>query len=226
MSENVMVGREREIDLINERCKSGKSELVALYGRRRVGKTFLIRSMFENRFDFSFTGMYHTPKRVQLAMFMSELSQKSKKDYGTVSTWQEAFKHLAEYLYKLRKDRIIVFLDELPWIDTHKSNFLSAFSYFWNTWGSTCNKPTVITASANCWPPRGATCNRLQLVVGGSATTWMMNKMIGDKGGLYGRVTCSIYLAPFTLAETEAYLKQVKHMEWSRYQVLEAYMIL
>lgn len=206
MSENVMVGREREIDLINERCKSGKSELVALYGRRRVGKTFLIRSMFENRFDFSFTGMYHTPKRVQLAMFMSELSQKSKKDYGTVSTWQEAFKHLAEYLSKLRKDRIIVFLDELPWIDTHKSNFLSAFSYFWNTWGSTCN--------------------RLKLFVCGSATTWMMNKMIGDKGGLYGRVTCSIYLAPFTLAETEAYLKQVKHMEWSRYQVLEAYMIL
>lgn len=207
MVDNVnIVGRKYEQRLIRDYWNSGKSELIAVYGRRRIGKTYLVKKCFGEKFDFWFTGMYDTPRAVQLLQFRNELRRFSGKDVKPLRTWFDAFNALRDYLLSLKKDKIVVFLDELPWMDTPRGNFLAAFSNFWNMWSSPVSQ--------------------LKLFICGSATTWMMSNIIGDKGGLYGRVCRPIYLAPFTLAETEEFISDIKDIDIGRYQILELYMIL
>jgi len=201
-----IIGREFEQQLLKSFCQSNKAEFVAIYGRRRVGKTFLVKQTFTHRFAFSFTGMYEMPRSVQLREFKRNLERYSGSKYHHPKDWFEAFSMLAEYLDSLDQERIVVFLDELPWMDTPKGNFLGAFSRFWNDWGSTKDN--------------------FKLYVCGSATTWMVSKLIGNKGGLYGRVCRAIHLSPFTLRETELFLKEIKGMELSRKQVADIYMIM
>ena len=205
MRSKKIIGRTEEIALLEEYYNSNKSELVAIYGRRRVGKTYLICETLEERFDFDYIGKYKVAAKVQIGEFQKELNRLTKNKDGESKDWFEAFTHLKEYLLGLGKDRVVVFLDELPWMDTAKSNFMAALSTFWNGWRS---KKTL-----------------LKLYVCGSATTWMVNKFIGDKGGLYGRVSRHIYLAPFTLLETEQYLNNIKKMRYSKRLVLDTYMI-
>lgn len=202
---NNIIGRLKEQSLIKEYMDSGKAELIAVYGRRRVGKTFLIRSYFNDAFDFYFTGTFGASKIIQLRLFQEELLRYSGKKQKRPSDWFEAFEQLRNYLSSLKKDRIVMLLDELPWMDTPRSNFLQAFSYFWNSWGSTIGN--------------------LKLFVCGSATTWMLSKLIGDKGGLHGRVNRQIYLHHFNLEETEKFLLS-KGIEWTRYQIAQTYMTI
>ena len=206
MNEYNIIGREYEQKLIKEYLDSDKAELIAVYGRRRVGKTYLVKSIFENKFDFAFTGLFEVTRAVHLAQFKKYLERYSGKKVKRPKDWFEAFDALRDYLNTLQKDKIIVFLDEIPWMDTPKSNFLAAFSQFWNDWASTKKN--------------------LKLFVCGSATTWMLSKFIGNKGGIYGRVCRPIRLAPFSLAETERFLKEVKRIEINRHQLVKAYMIL
>lgn len=200
-----IIGRKNEQDLLKEYCESSKAELVAIYGRRRVGKTYLVKQYFNNDFDFYFTGSFETPRNTQLTLFKRELERYSHEKRLKPKDWYEAFDQLRDYLSTLNKNRIIVFIDELPWLDTPKSSFLSAFSYFWNSWASSQTN--------------------LKLFVCGSATTWMLSKLVGDKGGMHGRVNRQIYLRPFTLAETEQFLLK-KNIDWGRYQIIEAYMTM
>jgi hypothetical protein len=206
MNENYIIGREYEQKLIKGYLDSNKAELVAVYGRRRVGKTYLVKSIFENKFDFAFTGLYDVTRAVHLAQFKKYLEKYSGQKINRLKDWFEAFDALRDYLDTLEKDRIIVFLDEIPWMDTPKSNFLAAFSQFWNDWASTKRN--------------------LKLFVCGSATTWMLSKFIGDKGGIYGRVCRPIWLPPFSLAETERFLKEIKGIEVNRHQLVKTYMVL
>jgi len=199
------IGRTAEIELLEEYYNSNKSELVAVYGRRRVGKTYLICETLGNRFDFEYTGKHKVASKVQISEFQKELNRRTKDKSTEAKDWFDAFDHLKEYLLGLKKDRVVVFLDELPWMDTAKSNFLAALSAFWNGWRS---KKML-----------------LKLYVCGSATTWMVDKFIGDKGGLYGRVSRPVYLAPFTLLETEQYLNEIKKMKYGRKLILDTYMI-
>ncbi len=201
-----LIGRKAEQKQVLECLESNKSELVSVYGRRRVGKTYLIKQTFNEEFDFWFTGIYEATRIQHLTQFQKALYEKNGLKIPKIKDWFEAFDALKNYLLSLNKEKVVVFLDELPWMDTAKGNFLSAFSYFWNMWPS--NKTL------------------LKLYVCGSATTWMINKFVGDKGGLYGRVTCSIYLAPFNLGETEEFLREIKQIELNRHQILEVYMIL
>ncbi len=205
MSER-MIGRENEVKILEKHYRSDKSEMVAVYGRRRVGKTFLVRETLGDRFDFEFTGIYQTPGKEQRRQFQKALIRQSGQKLPRPSTWFDAFDLLRDYLLSLNKNRVVVFLDELPWMDTPKSGFLSALSRFWNDWG----QESVI----------------LKLFVCGSATSWMVDKLIGDKGGLYGRISRSIYLAPFSLLETEAFLNSIKQMNYSRQQILDVYMVM
>lgn len=200
-----IIGRQKEQNLIGEYINSDKAELIAVYGRRRVGKTFLIRSYFNDEFDFYFTGTFEAPKATQLRLFQGELQRYSGKKRKRPADWFEAFEQLRDYLSTLEKNRIVVLLDELPWMDTPRSNFLQAFSYFWNSWG--------------------CTTGNLKLFVCGSATTWMLSTLIGDKGGLHGRVNRQIYLRPFNLEETEKFL-QSKGIDWTRYQIAQTYMVI
>lgn len=201
----ILIGRTEEIDILNKYIASEKNELVAVYGRRRVGKTYLVKETLGDRFDYSFTGMYQETSKTQRMQFQKEINRRTGIKRKTPADWFEAFDNLKEYLLSLNKSTVVVFLDELPWIDTPRSNFLSAFSLFWNNWDQ---KETI-----------------LKLIVCGSSTTWMVNKLIGDKGGLYGRITRPIYLAPFTLRETELFLNEIKNMGYGRKQILDVYMI-
>ena len=183
---------------------SNKPEFVAVYGRRRIGKTFLVKQFFKENFDFYITGAYQASRKDQLFNFKMTLEGYSGKKRKTPQTWLEAFFQLKDYLSSLGDRRKVVFVDELPWFDTPRSNFISAIELFWNQWASDQN---------------------LLLVVCGSATSWMVNKLLGDKGGLHNRVTRSIYLSPFTLGETESFLSH-NHIAFNRHQIVECYMML
>ncbi|MCQ2973892.1 MAG: ATP-binding protein [Bacteroidales bacterium] len=202
----LLVGRSFEKAQLRKLYNSGKTEFVAIYGRRRVGKTYLVKEFFNNEFDFYFTGIYKGSKTEQLNEFWRQLTEYSNQKLPKFKNWFDALAMLKDYIETLsHKDRILIFLDELPWIDTQKSEFLRAFEYFWNSY-----------ASAN---------KKIMMIVCGSATTWMRDKLFGNKGGLYNRMTQTMYLAPFNLAETEEYLK-CNGLALNRYQILEAYMIL
>ena len=201
-----IAGRIEEISHLNDYLISDKAEFVVIYGRRRVGKTFLIREFFKNEFDFYMSGAENASKGQQLFNFTAALNKYSNLPYPPVKTWQAAFVQLRHFLENLKtKDRIVVFFDELPWLDNLKSGFLSAFEYFWNTY-----------ASAN---------DKIFLVVCGSATSWITNKILKNRGGLHNRVTHQICLEPFTLRETEKFL-QSKNIIFDRYQIAECYMIM
>ncbi len=205
MKKNMLIGRGEEIDLLKSYQDSPKSEFVAVYGRRRVGKTFLVRETLGDLFDFEFTGLYETPASIQRAEFQKTINRLGRVSQPIPQNWFDAFNNLKEYLLSSKKDKVTVFIDELPWMDTNKSNFKTALSSFWNGWGN--GNPI------------------LKLYVCGSATTWMVDKLIGDRGGLYGRITRPIYLAPFTLSETEQYLNAVKKMGYGKKQILDVYMV-
>ena len=205
MTKLKIIGREYEQAIIQNYLESDKAELIAVYGRRRVGKTYLVKSIFDNEFDFLYTGLYEVQRSVQLNQFKKTLERYSGRRIQGLKDWFEAFDALRDYLDTLSKERIVVFLDEIPWMDTPKSNFLAAFGQFWNDWASTKQN--------------------LKLFVCGSATTWMLSKFIGDKGGIYGRVCRPVWLAPFTLFETERFFKEIKGIEMTRHQILQAYMV-
>lgn len=199
-------GRDDEIARLKACATSSEAELVVVYGRRRVGKTFLVRQCFDNQFDFVFVGAYNKPTKAQLENFTVALQEQCGLIRPVPKNWSEAFRQLREHLQQTTKrGKHIVFFDEMPWMDTGRSDFLSAFEYFWNSW-----------ASAQ---------DNLLFIVCGSATTWITNKLLRNKGGLYNRATQRIYLHPFTLRETEQYLKSRK-IHWSRYDITECYMTM
>ena len=178
-----IIGRKHEQEILQECIDSTKAEFIAVYGRRRVGKTYLVKQFFEEKFDFYATGVYNISRTEQLKRWKIQLQKHSGEKTVKPKDWFEAFDQLQKYLESLAdKKRIVIFIDELPWMDTPKSNFIRALEFFWNSWA--------------------ADRKGLKLVVCGSATTWMTNKLIGDKGGLHNRVTRPIHLAPLTLAET------------------------
>lgn len=201
-----LIGRENERESLRRCESSDRSELVIVYGRRRIGKTFLIEQHFNEKFAFWYVGVRGLKMRDQLRRFASALAKYSKiRDYK-FKDWFEAFDALRDYLQTLSKDKKqIVFIDEMPWMDSSRSNFVVALEDFWNGWAMS----------------RG----NIMLVATGSATSWMRDKLVGNRGGLHGRITCHLHLAPFTLYETEQYVKS-RGIRWDRYQILQSYMLL
>lgn len=202
-----VIGRIEELSVLQKIERSGEAELVAVYGRRRVGKTFLIRNGFSKSLAFEFSGIHQATLDQQLEGFSLALTTA----VGTLpvakpDSWLTAFELLKQYLTPLvGKGRTVIFFDELPWIDTRRSGFLSAFQNFWNMWASREDN--------------------LVVVICGSAASWMIKKIIHNRGGLHNRVTRRIRLLPFTLSETEAYLKHRK-IKLDRYQLLQLYMAI
>ena len=203
-----MIGRKKEIEILTNAYTSKKPELVAVFGRRRVGKTYLIGSVFDKKIDFELTGLKDGTQEQQLRNFSYSLkdAQKSATLPPVPIDWLDAFHQLKTYLESLGnpEKRTVVFIDELPWMANGKSDFLTGFSYFWNSYAAKAN---------------------ILVVICGSATAWMIQKIINDKGGLHNRVTRRIHLQAFTLAETEAYFLE-KHIAFDRYQLLLIYMTM
>ena len=206
MPDEILIGREAELERLRQCLNEERPQLIVLYGRRRVGKTYLIDQFFNGRFDFKLTGVYRAKKEVQLRHFALELSRQTKTAYDIPANWADAFEMLRTYLLSLPSDeKHLVFFDEMPWLDTQKSDFLPEFEYFWNDFG--------------------CTLNNLVFIACGSATSWMANNIEQNKGGLFNRQTCSIYLQPFNLYETKEYLN-ARGIIWSNYDIARCYMIL
>lgn len=201
----MLIGREEEKRELLRTLESDSSEFVAVYGRRRVGKTYLIRETFDYSFTFQHTGMANTATKVQLSNFRNSLLEQGAVKVPQLRNWLEAFAALRTLLSSSTDKRKLVFIDELPWMDSPKSDFLSALESFWNGW---------------------ATSRRdIVLIVCGSATSWIVEKIINNHGGLHNRLTRRIKLNQFSLAECYEYTKS-KHLAFNHFQVLETYMII
>jgi len=203
----MVVGRWREQQILTNMLRSHRSELVAIYGRRRIGKTFLIREHYANRINFSMVGLQNGNLNEQLNVFASQLTLYSKSPIPMArpEDWLTAFYDLREYLETIKsKKKRVIFFDEFPWIATPKSNFVETFAHFWNSWAENAN---------------------LVIVIAGSSASWMVKNVINARGGLHNRLTKLIRLAPFTLAETETFLKH-KKVNLNQYQIVQLYMAM
>jgi len=201
MEQNI-VGRAAEKNRLKRYLESPRSEFIAIYGRRRVGKTFLVKELFEGRFAFRMTGRENVNTEEQLTNFAYALAEEGQ-DVTIPSSWLEAFSMLAHSMEQLGEGPKILFFDELPWLDTRGSNFVSALEHFWNDWASYRND--------------------IKLIVCGSATTWMLDEVINNRGGLHNRVTHTMLIAPFRLSEVEQYFK-VRGFYYERSEIIECYM--
>jgi uncharacterized protein len=203
--ENI-IGRKEEKKILQSVLDSNKSEFVAVYGRRRVGKTFLIRNVLGEMITFHVTGMGNVNLTQQLTNFHVAL-QKLQPDnqIPRVDNWLLAFQQLISYIESNPANKKVIFIDELPWFDTKGSGFIQALEHFWNSWASARSDIKLITC--------------------GSAASWMMNKLINNKGGLHNRVTKRIRVVPFMLSECEQFI-QNNHSVLDRYQIIQLYMVL
>ena len=215
----MLVGREKEIRLLNEMYNSDSAELIALYGRRRVGKTFLVNEVFRDRITFRHAGLSpidneyaddskrKSRMKDQLKHFARSLTMSGMKGVRTPSSWLDAFYMLEDYLQEKDdgKTRQLIFIDEIQWMDTPKSGFMTGFEAFWNGWA--CYRQNMM------------------VIVCGSSTSWILDKFINNHGGLYDRVTWQIKLLPFSLRECEHFF-QSTGVVFSRYDITQAYMMV
>lgn len=205
---SVIIGRLEEKKILEKLLKSRQPELLAIYGRRRVGKTYLIKNYYTANLKFICSGESGGSMRTQLANFQQQLNGwfPANRQVQPPATWQQAFVVLRECLDTLKtSEKKVLFFDELPWLDTHKSGFVSAFGYFWNIY---------LSERAD-----------MLVVICGSAASWMLKKIVDNKGGLHNRITQRMRLLPFTLKETKDYL-QYRKINFSDYQILQLYMVI
>jgi AAA+ ATPase superfamily predicted ATPase len=202
-----MIGREGEIAIMEQLLTTDKSEMLAILGRRRIGKTYLIQQVYKDHMVFDFTGTQFGERHLQLQKFALKLTSETDANLPvqTPKTWFDAFEMLKTVTSNRKKKnkKPVIFFDELPWIDTHRSGFLKELSYWWNNWASKQNVVVVLC---------------------GSAASWMIKKIINHKGGLHNRVTQRINLQPFTLAETRSFLRY-KKVIMTNNQILQLYMV-
>lgn len=203
-----LIGREKEADVLNKALKQKEPQLIAVYGRRRIGKTHLIREFYSDKgLYFQFTGVQDSPSSEQLANFHDELGSIFTEwtDFKRPKTWREAFQRLVKSIQPLTDNqRVIIFFDEVPWL-SHHSSFLRALEYSWNQHFDRMSNIVVVLC--------------------GSASSWMLKHIIQNKGGLHGRLTTKLHLQPFTLLQTERFLES-RGVRLERPQIAEVYMSL
>ena len=200
-----LIGRERELKELEWAVNSNRCEFITLYGRRRVGKTFLVRTFFNDNYSFHYVGAHRKPKSVQLQNFRESLGRYFHgADIPEITNWHDAFLTLESCLESCDDSRKVLFFDEMPWMDTHGSDFVDELEYFWANWVQ--NRDDIV------------------FVACGSATSWMKEKIEDNQGGLHNRITHRIYLRPFYLSECRDYLES-RGFEWDDYQIMQCYMI-
>lgn len=207
---NKIVGRLREIDLLKDLYHSKKAEFIAIYGRRRVGKTYLIRNLFDTfpAIFFHMTGLQKGKLKDQLSEFSKQIGATFYQGatLAARSSWMDTFEDLTLAMNKLSKEqKVVLFFDEFPWMATPRSKLIMALELYWNRY----------------W----VFDNRIKLIICGSATSWIIENIINNKGGLHNRVTRAIHLHPFSLHETQSYLKE-NHISLNQNQILTLYTVL
>jgi uncharacterized protein len=208
MEETILIGRKKEQAILQKALLSREAEMVSVIGRRRVGKTYLIRTFYQNQIIFDFSGVKDSPTEEHLRNFYLKLKTLSpiiNQFTDPPRDWLEAFHWLSLALDTIDlSQKKVVFLDEIPWLANNDPQFIRALSWFWNSWAVTKN---------------------LVVVLCGSAASWIIQKIVNDKGGLHNRITRRIFMKPFTLAETEAYFKS-RHVTLDRYHIVQIYMAM
>ena len=200
-----IIGREAEVALLNNYASSNRPEFVAVYGRRRVGKTYLITQTLESQMIFETSGVIMGEKEDQFAAFNQSL-RRIGYEGPSLTKWMDAFFALEQLLSPRIADgkRHIIFIDELPCLDTQGDRFVVALGHFWNSW---------VSRHSN-----------LMLIVCGSATSWMVDNIVDNKGGLHDRITHTLHLHPFSLAQCELFLRAYR-ITWDKLTMLQAYMV-
>lgn len=201
----MLIGRKYEQQRLREAFTSEYSEFVVVYGRRRVGKTFLVRETFDYKFTFQHSGVAQSSRSEQLRAWLSSLRQAGLSVKKAPANWFDAFDLLRQLISQSTDAKKVVLIDELPWMDTHASGLIPALEHFWNAWASA----------------RKDVC----LIVCGSATSWIINKIVRNRGGLHNRVGYKIALQPFTLCECEQYMFS-RNITLTRKQLAEGYMVM
>lgn len=201
----MIIARKKEQEILRNAYDDSRSRFIAVYGRRRVGKTFLIRETFENEILFAHAGLATGGMGKQIESFCESIELSGMEVAESPTNWMQAFKLLKLLILNSKRDRKVIFIDELSWMDTRNCDLMAAMESFWNGWAS-ARKDIV-------------------LIVCASATSWMLDKVIHNKGGLYNRLTDQIALEPFTLCECEEFLKS-KNIVMDRYDILEGYMVM
>ena len=203
-----LIGREEEIKTLTHCYESEQSEFVAIYGRRRVGKTFLVKELLGDKFTFYATGILNGSMSEQLKMWNREISRVGGGNLEQANNWIDAFENLNTLVEQQRKSgerkKKVIFLDEVPWMATRNSDFLTGLDYFWNRWASSSKD--------------------LLLIICGSAASWIINKVVNNRGGLHNRLTRQLLITPFTLKECQLFYES-RNIPMTRYQMTEAYMI-
>ncbi|MDR2571467.1 MAG: AAA family ATPase [Oscillospiraceae bacterium] len=200
-----IIGRKNEKKRLVKHFASKRAHFIALFGRRRIGKTFLIKSLFEPNFTFYATGMQDGDTATQIENFNNEIVNFGGSGLKTASNWLEAFENLNRLIEKSsNNEKKVIFIDEISWMGASNSSFISALDHFWNRWASSRDD--------------------VMLIVCGSATSWIIDNIVNNTGGLHNRLTDHIQLEPFTLNECEEFFKE-KGVSLPRYQILESYMI-
>jgi uncharacterized protein len=205
--ETPFIGRAKEKDILLKALQSNEAEMVAIVGRRRIGKTFLVRNVYKEQLDIEVSGIQNVSNKDQIKNFTLQLKNSLHEAFipRKTTNWLDTFQLMIECLEKKNKvGRMVVFMDELPWLAASKSGFLNGLSFFWNSWAS--KKDIVV-------------------VICGSAASWMIQKVVEDKGGLHNRITRRIDLQPFNLYETELYFKS-RNIYLDRYHIIQIYMAL
>jgi len=205
----MIIGRIKEQHFLEQLWQSKKPEFMAIYGRRRCGKTFLVREYFSTKHDccyFEVSGIKDDPTKTQLEIFTQSLAQVfyHNAPLQTPNNWRKAFAFLTTEIQKITAKKVVVFLDELPWLATQRSGLIQALDYYWN----------------NHWYK----ITNLKIIVCGSAASWMLNHLINAKGGLYNRLTKTLLLKPFDLNTTKIFL-QAKGCKWAAKQILDLYLV-
>jgi uncharacterized protein len=197
------VGREHERRVLDELYNVNNSDLLAVLGRRRVGKTHMVKQILAGRIDFHLTGIEGSSKETMIKAFVKKLNQISRQSKRAPESWIEVFELLKDFLAKQPvKKKKVIFLDELPWMDSHLSGFLQAFEFFWNDW---------------------AVDQNILVVICGSSTSWMIDHIMENQGGLHNRVAKYLYVKPFTLSEVEAFFIK-RNIRLSHYEIIQIYM--
>lgn len=200
-----IIGRTHEVECLKNYASSSKAEFVAVYGRRRVGKTFLINKTFGNQMIFDTSGVLMGEKEDQFSAFHQSLRRIGYSG-KLPSNWMDAFFALEQTLTpRLDKTkRQVIFIDELPCFDITRTRFVAALGHFWNSWVSRQDN--------------------LMLIVCGSATSWMVDNIVNNHGGLHDRITHLMHLHPFNLSQCEQFFRW-RNMPWDRLSVMQAYMV-
>ena len=202
---DMIIGRKRELEQLKSDYESDEARLVAVYGRRRIGKTFLVRQAFDNSFFFTYSGAFGVSNKEQLRLFHDSLLRQGLKEETVPESWFDAFGQLRDLIEKSRQKRKVIFIDEMPWMDAPRSRFVPALEWFWNGWASGRND--------------------ILMIICGSASSWIIRKIFKNRGGLHNRVNTRIHLHPFSLAETEEFVNHHR-LGLTRSQILEGYMVM